>query len=82
MRLSIQLMEYGHEKSEVTAVSIEPNFASYLFSEYLSNSSGTMLPEGVFLGRYPPTPTPHNQIEAPYYVSPVIIHYLTMFFQE
>uniref|UniRef100_A0A453DN90 Sin3 C-terminal domain-containing protein n=1 Tax=Aegilops tauschii subsp. strangulata TaxID=200361 RepID=A0A453DN90_AEGTS len=51
MRLSIQLMEYGHEKPEVTAVSIEPNFASYLFSEYLSNSSGTMLPEGVFLGR-------------------------------
>ncbi|XP_037403717.1 paired amphipathic helix protein Sin3-like 3 [Triticum dicoccoides] len=51
MRVSIQLMEYGHEKPEVTAVSIEPNFASYLFSEYLSNSSGTMLPEGVFLGR-------------------------------
>lgn len=50
-RLSIQLMEYGHEKPEVTAVSIEPNFSSYLFSEYLSSSSDTMLSDGVFLGR-------------------------------
>ncbi|XP_062191512.1 paired amphipathic helix protein Sin3-like 3 [Phragmites australis] len=50
-RLSIQLMEYGHEKPEVTAVSIDPNFSSYLFSEYLSSMADKKLSEGVFLGR-------------------------------
>ncbi|KAL6627568.1 hypothetical protein ACP70R_031294 [Stipagrostis hirtigluma subsp. patula] len=50
-RLSIQLMEYGHEKPEVTAVSIDPNFSSYLFNEYLSSMSDKKLSEGVFLGR-------------------------------
>ena len=51
-RLSIQLMEYGHEKPEVTAVSIDPNFSSYLFSEYLCSLSDKKLSEGVYLGRY------------------------------
>lgn len=51
-RLSIQLMEYGHEKPEVTAVSIDPNFSSYLFSEYLCSMSDKKLSEGVYLGRY------------------------------
>ncbi|PAN31812.1 hypothetical protein PAHAL_5G444600 [Panicum hallii] len=50
-RLSIQLMEYGHEKPEVTAVSIDPNFSSYLFSEYLCSMSDKKLSEGVYLGR-------------------------------
>ncbi|XP_047053944.1 paired amphipathic helix protein Sin3-like 4 [Lolium rigidum] len=50
-RLSVQLMEYGHEKPEVTAVSIDPNFSSYLFSDFLSGLSDTMLSDGVFLGR-------------------------------
>uniref|UniRef100_A0ACD5VD60 Uncharacterized protein n=1 Tax=Avena sativa TaxID=4498 RepID=A0ACD5VD60_AVESA len=50
-RLSVQLMEYGHEKPEVTAVSIDPNFSSYLFSDFLSSLSDTMLSDGVFLGR-------------------------------
>ncbi|XP_006645435.1 paired amphipathic helix protein Sin3-like 4 [Oryza brachyantha] len=50
-KLSIQLMEYGHEKPEVTAVSIDPNFSSYLFNEYLSSMSGSKLSEGVFLER-------------------------------
>uniref|UniRef100_A0A0D9UVW5 Histone deacetylase interacting domain-containing protein n=1 Tax=Leersia perrieri TaxID=77586 RepID=A0A0D9UVW5_9ORYZ len=50
-RLSIQLMEYGHEKPEVTAVSIDPNFSSYLFGEYLSSVSDRKLSEGVFLER-------------------------------
>ncbi|XP_051141397.1 paired amphipathic helix protein Sin3-like 2 isoform X2 [Andrographis paniculata] len=36
--LSIQLMDDGKEKSEVVAVSVDPNFASYLHSEYLSVS--------------------------------------------
>ena len=45
-------MEYGHEKPEVTAVSIDPNFSSYLFSEYLCSTSDKKLSEGVYLGRY------------------------------
>lgn len=45
-------MEYGHEKPEVTAVSIDPNFSSYLFNEYLSSMSDRKLSEGVFLERY------------------------------
>ncbi|KAF9624644.1 hypothetical protein IFM89_012690 [Coptis chinensis] len=35
-RLSIQLMDYGYEKPEVTAVSIDPNFAGYLHDEFLT----------------------------------------------
>nr|CAA71002.2 pSbaNS5 protein [Sorghum bicolor] len=36
---------------EVTAVSIDPNFSSYLFSEYLCSTSDKKLSEGVYLGR-------------------------------
>ncbi|PKU86623.1 paired amphipathic helix protein Sin3-like 4 isoform X1 [Dendrobium catenatum] len=36
-RLSIQLMDYGNEKPDVTAVSIEPNFSSYLYNDFLSS---------------------------------------------
>ncbi|XP_072965914.1 paired amphipathic helix protein Sin3-like 4 [Typha angustifolia] len=50
-RLSIQLMEYGHEKPEVTAVSIDPNFSSYLYSEFLSSASDRKGIYSVFLGR-------------------------------
>ncbi|CAA0828461.1 Paired amphipathic helix protein Sin3-like 2 [Striga hermonthica] len=35
-RLSIQLMDDGDEKSEVVAVSVDPNFTTYLHKEYLS----------------------------------------------
>ncbi|KAL0424318.1 UNVERIFIED_CONTAM: Paired amphipathic helix protein Sin3-like 1 [Sesamum radiatum] len=35
-RLSIQLMDDANEKSEVVAVSVDPNFASYLHNDYLS----------------------------------------------
>ncbi|GFY88375.1 SIN3-like 3 [Actinidia rufa] len=35
-RLSVQLMEYGHDKPEVTAVSMDPNFAGYLLNDFLS----------------------------------------------
>ncbi|RAL40892.1 hypothetical protein DM860_008590 [Cuscuta australis] len=34
--ISIQLMDDGNERSDVVAVSVDPNFASYLLSEYLS----------------------------------------------
>ena len=48
----MQLMEYGHEKPEVTAVSIDPNFSSYLYDDYLSSISDTKLSDDVFLERY------------------------------
>ncbi|KAL6865182.1 hypothetical protein ACP4OV_016333 [Aristida adscensionis] len=50
-RLSIQLMDYGHEKPEVTAVSIDPTFSSYLFNEYLSSMSDTESADDIFLRR-------------------------------
>ncbi|XP_020268792.1 paired amphipathic helix protein Sin3-like 4 [Asparagus officinalis] len=49
-RLSIQLMEYGHEKPEVTAVSIDPSFSTYLYEELLTNASDEEV-TGVFLKR-------------------------------
>ncbi|KAA8529502.1 hypothetical protein F0562_033699 [Nyssa sinensis] len=49
-RLSIQLMDSGHDKPEVTAVSMDPNFAAYLYNDFLS-----VVPEkkksGIFLRR-------------------------------
>ncbi|XP_058115500.1 paired amphipathic helix protein Sin3-like 4 isoform X2 [Magnolia sinica] len=50
-RLSIQLMEYGHEKPEVTAVSMDANFAAYLHNEFLSVVPDRKEMHGVFLGR-------------------------------
>jgi len=50
-RLTVQLMEYGHEKPEITAVSIDPNFSSYLHDEYLSSISDSKVSEDVFLER-------------------------------
>ncbi|KAK9071711.1 hypothetical protein SSX86_008140 [Deinandra increscens subsp. villosa] len=34
--LTIQLMDYGIEKAEVVAVSVDPNFAAYLHTDFLS----------------------------------------------
>ncbi|KAJ6845405.1 paired amphipathic helix protein Sin3-like 4 [Iris pallida] len=50
-RLSIQLMEYGHEKPEVTAVSIDPNFTSYLYNEFLSSAPDDKEMNGIFMRR-------------------------------
>ncbi|KAJ8465430.1 hypothetical protein OPV22_027982 [Ensete ventricosum] len=50
-RLSIQLMEYGHEKPEATAISIDPNFLEYLYNDLLSSVSDREGAQGVFLGR-------------------------------
>ncbi|XP_077217558.1 paired amphipathic helix protein Sin3-like 4 [Tasmannia lanceolata] len=49
--LSIQLMEYGNEKPEVTAVSVDPNFAAYLHNEFLSVLPDRKEMHGVFLRR-------------------------------
>ncbi|RCV16180.1 hypothetical protein SETIT_3G117100v2 [Setaria italica] len=50
-RLSVQLMEYGNEKPEVTAVSYDPTFSQYLYNDYLPSSSDTKLADDVFLRR-------------------------------
>ncbi|XP_010255489.1 PREDICTED: paired amphipathic helix protein Sin3-like 4 isoform X2 [Nelumbo nucifera] len=50
-RLSIQLMDYGHEKPEVTAVSMEPNFSAYLHNDFLSVAPDRKEMHGVFLER-------------------------------
>ncbi|WOK93445.1 paired amphipathic helix protein Sin3-like 4 isoform X2 [Canna indica] len=50
-KLSIQLMEYGHEKPEATAVSIDPNFSTYLHGDFLSSVPDKKGAEGVYLGR-------------------------------
>ncbi|KAF8399358.1 hypothetical protein HHK36_015223 [Tetracentron sinense] len=49
--MSIQLMDYGHEKPEVLAVSMDPNFAAYLYNDFLSVVSYKKEMHGVFLGR-------------------------------
>lgn len=50
--LSIQLMDDGNEKSEVVAVSVDPNFAAYLHNDYLSVNSGKKESSAVLLKRY------------------------------
>jgi len=51
-RLSIQLMEYGHEKPEVTAVSIDPSFTAYLHNEFLTSVSDEKDVNVVYMKRY------------------------------
>ncbi|KAG6467347.1 hypothetical protein ZIOFF_074820 [Zingiber officinale] len=50
-RLSIQLMDYGHEKPDVTAVAIDPNFSSYLYNDFLSSVPVRKRLQGVFMRR-------------------------------
>ncbi|CAN6708712.1 unnamed protein product [Malus baccata var. baccata] len=50
-RLSIQLMDSVSEKPEVFAVSMEPNFASYLHNEFLPVFPGKKEPHGITLQR-------------------------------
>ncbi|KAG0503340.1 hypothetical protein HPP92_003412 [Vanilla planifolia] len=50
-RLSIQLMDYDLEKPKVAAVSIEPNFSSYLYGDFLSSVSGRKERLGIFMRR-------------------------------
>ncbi|CAN0924109.1 Paired amphipathic helix protein Sin3-like 4 [Linum grandiflorum] len=47
--LSIQLMDFVHDKPEVTAVSMDPNFAAYLHNEFLSIVPEKKEKPGVFL---------------------------------
>ncbi|PON46541.1 Histone deacetylase interacting protein [Parasponia andersonii] len=49
--LSIQLMDNGHEKPEVTAVSMDPNFSAYLYNDFLSVLPDKKEKSGIFLKR-------------------------------
>ena len=51
-RLSIQLMDHGHDKHEITAVSMDPNFSAYLHNNFLSIVPDKMEKSGIFLKRY------------------------------
>ncbi|XP_040873808.1 paired amphipathic helix protein Sin3-like 4 [Glycine max] len=51
MKLSIQLMDSGHDKPEVTAVSMDPNFSTYLHYDFLSVVSDKKQKSGIFLKR-------------------------------
>ncbi|XP_022999276.1 paired amphipathic helix protein Sin3-like 3 isoform X1 [Cucurbita maxima] len=49
--LSIQLMEFGHDKPEVTAVSLDPNFSAYLHNDFLSILPDRKEKSGIYLHR-------------------------------
>lgn len=44
-------MDYGHDKPEVTAVSIDPNFSTYLHNDFLSVVPDSKEKSGIFLKR-------------------------------
>ncbi|XP_057419362.1 paired amphipathic helix protein Sin3-like 4 isoform X2 [Lotus japonicus] len=50
-RLSIQLMRYGHDKPEVAAVTMDPNFSAYLHNDFLSVVPDKKEKSGIFLKR-------------------------------
>ncbi|RYR65005.1 hypothetical protein Ahy_A03g011006 isoform A [Arachis hypogaea] len=50
-RLSIQLMDYGRDKPEVTAVSIDPKFSAYLHNDFLAVVPDQNKKSGIFLNR-------------------------------
>ncbi|KAJ8451723.1 hypothetical protein Cgig2_018357 [Carnegiea gigantea] len=50
-RLSIQMMEKGHDKPEVTAVAMDPNFSAYLHNDFLSVVRDKKEKPGIFLKR-------------------------------
>ncbi|RXH79636.1 hypothetical protein DVH24_040783 [Malus domestica] len=50
-RVSIQLMDFGHDKPEMTAVSMDPNFSAYLHNEFLSVLPDKKEKSGIFLKR-------------------------------
>ncbi|KAL5552983.1 hypothetical protein UlMin_040384 [Ulmus minor] len=49
--LTIQLMDYGHDKPEVTAVSMDPNFSAYLHNDFLSVIPVKKEKPGIFMKR-------------------------------
>ena len=49
--MSIQLMDFVHEKPEVTSVAVDPNFITYLHSDFLSIVPEEKEKPGVFMKR-------------------------------
>ncbi|KAM7252050.1 hypothetical protein ACFE04_023933 [Oxalis oulophora] len=49
--LSIQLMDYGQDKPEVTGVSMDPKFAAYFQNEFLTVVPDEKVKPGVYLDR-------------------------------
>lgn len=45
-------MDNGHDKPEVTAVSMDPNFSAYLHSDFLAVVPEKKEKSGIFLKRY------------------------------
>ncbi|CAM8916122.1 unnamed protein product [Rhodiola kirilowii] len=50
-QLSIQIMDHGHEKPEITAVSIDPNFSSYLHDDFLGATPDKKQKSGILMKR-------------------------------
>ncbi|XP_009617907.1 paired amphipathic helix protein Sin3-like 2 isoform X2 [Nicotiana tomentosiformis] len=59
-RVSIQFMDDGSEKSEVVAVYVDPNFAGYLYNDYLSVEHGKKESSAVMLKRNKRKDTDHD----------------------
>ncbi|OIT33725.1 PREDICTED: paired amphipathic helix protein Sin3-like 2 isoform X2 [Nicotiana attenuata] len=59
-RVSIQFMDDGSEKSEVVAVYVDPNFAGYLYNDYLSVEHGKKESSAVMLKRNKRKHTDHD----------------------
>ncbi|GAA0186651.1 chromatin/chromatin-binding, or -regulatory protein [Lithospermum erythrorhizon] len=51
MSLSIQLVNEGNEKTDIVSVAMDPNFAAYLYNDYLSVSRGKKESSAVILKR-------------------------------
>ncbi|KAH9619279.1 hypothetical protein KSS87_011946 [Heliosperma pusillum] len=50
-RMSMQLMDDENEKPDMVAVSIDPNFAAYLYNDFFSVVSRSREPKGIMLQR-------------------------------
>ncbi|XP_021604424.1 paired amphipathic helix protein Sin3-like 4 isoform X3 [Manihot esculenta] len=62
--LSIQLMDFEHDKPEVTAVSMDPNFAAYLHNDFLSVVPDKKEKPGIFLKRNKRRCVSHDECKA------------------
>ncbi|CAF2061848.1 BnaC06g24960D [Brassica napus] len=49
--LSIQLLDYGHDKPDVTSISMDPTFAAYLQNQFLSSQAKVKENPRIYLNR-------------------------------
>ncbi|KAF8098764.1 hypothetical protein N665_0259s0034 [Sinapis alba] len=50
-KLSIQLLDYGHDKPDVTSISMDPTFAAYLQNKFLSCQTNVKEKPRIYLNR-------------------------------